>query len=265
MVHPDPNIIHKVSLDLILEPKNSARTVIALEGLEELSKSICAVGVLQPISVRKSGSKYEIVAGHRRYLASRMAGKADIPAVIISADEMNTDMIRLHENYCREDLNPVDEAKYFQGLKERYGWSVREIAVFISKSESYVVARMQFLGADERVVAALEGGQISISQAREILAAESEKVIGELLRVTIENGATVNSIRVMRQSYESLNAGHTPPGGSSSAAASSYEVEKHLIKCPSCAGAYPVNQIYPISLCKTCYDGLLAGLARRGA
>lgn len=254
------NSIQSISLDEINEPSKAVRTVISAEGLEDLAKSIAQVGVIQPIVLQKKGSRYEIVAGHRRFLASRMCGKVSVPAIITELKDRDTDLVKLHENYCREDINCVDEAKYFLMLKEKYEWNIHEIATYISKSDSYVVTRLALLGADARVLAALETRQITMSQAREILSAENEKVRYELLRVTIENGATVNSIRMMRQSYESVMGPSVTDSNPSAAGASSYESEKHLIRCPACDGVYPVNSIYPLSVCKTCYDGLLAGL-----
>lgn len=249
-----------IPIDDILEPEEQIRTVIILEGLQELASSIKERGVVQPLIVLQRGDKYQITDGHRRYLAAKMAGLEAVPCIIRAMDVKEADLVMLHANFFREDVNPVDEAKYFVKLHDRHGLAYNEIARLASRSDSYVFNRVNLLLGPPEVLAALEGGQLNFSQACEISRSPDENIRHELLRVTVESGATVESLRIMRRDYEGRLSnqdpalvGEPPPPGH-------YPEVKHLIECPCCHGKYDVKQIYPISICKTCYDGFLKGL-----
>lgn len=252
-------IIHDIPLNNIIEPERAMRTQVAMEKLEELAGSIRDVGVIQPITVILIGDKYEIESGHRRFLASQMAGKPTIPAIVRDADATDSEARKFHENFFREDVNPVDEGRWFVRLQSENSWRVRDIARFCSRSENYVSSRISLVTGDEKVLAALEAEHINFSQGVEILKCPQENIRHELLRVAIENGATVSSLRLMRYDYGRMNKAQSASGEAPHVAPENYTTAKHLIECPACCGSYGVNEIYPISVCKTCYDGLLAG------
>lgn len=105
-------VFQDISIDDILEPEDQARTVIVLEGLQELADSIKEKGIIEPLVVLKKNSKYEIVVGHRRFLAARMAGLEKLPCIIRAIGVRDADLMKLHENFFREDVNPVDEARF---------------------------------------------------------------------------------------------------------------------------------------------------------
>lgn len=256
----DKSVFQEISIDDILEPENDCRTVIIMEGLQELAESIKVKGIIQPIIVMQKNNKYEIIDGHRRFLAAKIAGLAVVPCLIRAMNVREADLAKLHANYFREDVNPVDEAKYFVKLHDKYSLSYSEIAKMCSRSDTYVVNRVNVLQSDVRVLAALEGRQINFSQGVEICRASNENIRRELLRITIESGATVEALHLMRYDFEARDRGQEFNAVSGPAGGGSYPELKHLIECPICRGNYPVNTIYPISVCKTCYDGFLEGL-----
>lgn len=251
--------VQEIPLDLILEPAAAVRTQVVMEGLESLADSIREVGVVQPIRVIPREGKFEIESGHRRFLASQMAKCATIPSIVLDDKSADPDVVKFHENYFREAVSPVDEGRWFIRLIEEKKWSAKEVARFCSRSEAFVLSRMNIVQGDERVLAALEAGQIGFSQGVEILRASDDGVRGELLRIAIDNGATVSSLRLMRFDFERVLRARSGESEPTSRVPASYPESRHMIECPSCAGSYDVNQIYPVSLCKTCYDGLLAG------
>lgn len=249
-----------IPIDDIIEPHDQVRTVIVFEGLQELAQDIKQGGLIQPIIVVKTVDKYEILDGHRRYLAAKIAGLEFVPCIVRAMDMKEADLVKLRANFFREDVNPVDEARYFVKLHEKHGLAYNEISKLCSRSDSYVLNRVQLLQCDPKVLAALEGKQINFSQALEISKMPDEDIRNELLRVTIESGATVETLRVMRHDYEKRVSNQDPALAHAAPEPGHYPEQKHLIKCPVCGGSYPVNQIYPISVCKTCYDGFLEGL-----
>lgn len=260
--------VQEVPLDLIDEPVNAERSQLVMEKLEALADSIREIGVVNPIRLNLRGNRFEIESGHRRFLAARMAKLATVPCIVLGAGDVDQDVARFHENFFREDVNPVDEGRWFLRLAETKKWAVKDIARFCSRSSGYVTSRMNLVQGDARVLAALEAGQVNFSQGVEILRASDEGVRSELLRVAVENGATVSSQQLMRFDYERVNRSASSvavPGG---APPGTYAEQKHLISCPACHGEYDVRYIYPLSVCKTCYDGLLAGFreaeGRRG-
>ncbi len=257
------NIV-QIEIADIVEPRNCMRTQIVLEGLEELADSIRAVGVINPLHVRRAADKYEIVAGHRRYLASKMAGLSQLPCLITELPEDQADLVKLHENYCREEVSPVDEGEWFAKLKRNQGWDTKAVAAFVRKSESYVAARLALVRGDPRVLEALSAGQIKFSQAKEILVADNEDVRLALLKNTVQSGCTVSVIRQLRRDYENIQASgsteplpETPVGEFTPAPA--YQIE-----CVSCKNKFPVVEIYPVSFCRGCREGLLSALAGGG-
>jgi len=252
--------LQDIPISEILEPVEQVRTVIVFEGLQELADSIKERGVIQPLIVLKKNGSYEIIDGHRRYLAAKMVSLEVLPCFVRAADVREADLLKLNANFFRENVNPVDEGRFFLRLKEKHGLAFSEIAKLCARSEAYVLNRVKLLQSDPRVLAALEAGQINFSQGLEIARAEDENVRGELLRITIESGATVETLRIMRYDYERRIANQDPAVSGGSPEPRHYESIKHLIECPVCKGRYEVNQIYPISVCKTCYDGFIAGL-----
>lgn len=257
---PEEVIYQSIGIDEISEPTDQIRNVIAFEGLQELADSIKEKGVIEPLIVLRKGEKFEIIAGHRRYLAAKMSGILSLPCIIRGVDEKEADFLKMHENYFRENINPVDEGKYFIRLHEKHGLAYNEIARLCTRSDGYVLNRVQLLQADEMILAALEGQQLSFSQALEISRSPYENVRRELLRVVIESGATTDTLRVMRHDYERTIRYQDSSAEGITPEARHYEEVKHLIICPACDGRYPVNQIYPISVCKTCYDNFVSAL-----
>jgi len=252
--------LKEISLDLLSEPEEQIRTVILEEGLNDLAESIKLNGVIEPLIVVRKDNKYEVCAGHRRFLAARIAGLATVPCVVWDLSSREAACVKLHENCFRENVNPVDEGRYFLGLHEDENLSFGEIARLANRSEAYVYRRVNLVGGNERVVAALEAGLINFSQACEINKVEDERIVNELLRITIDSGATASTLRGMRYDFGRMDRGRGVSEIDYNTDGINYKEAKHLINCPVCSGAYPVSEIYPISVCKTCYDNFLRAL-----
>ena len=142
------------------------------EALEELAESIRQFGVLQPILVQKKGSRYEIIAGERRWRASRKAGLKEIPAIVKEYSDQETLELSLIENIQRQDLNPIEEAKAFRRLLDEFGLRQEDLAVRVSKSRTAITNAVRLLKLDERVQDLLIQDQISMGHARALLPVE---------------------------------------------------------------------------------------------
>ncbi len=160
--------------------------------LSDLAASIKEKGVLQPILLRAVSGRpylYEIVAGERRYRASKMAGLSEIPALVKTLNDENAMEIALIENVQRENLNPIEEGAAYKNLMEKCGYELADVSRLIGKSESYIknIMRLDALPADVKVM--VEDGALSASHARTISVAENpseiaREIVAEKLSVS---------------------------------------------------------------------------------
>ena len=144
------------------------------EALAQLADSIGAHGVLQPILVREvAPDRYRIVAGERRWRASKMAGLSEIPAIVVDISDREAAEIALIENIQREDLNPIEEALGYETLKKEYSLTQEEISAKVGKSRSAIANAMRLLDLPEAVCALVVAGTLSAGHARTLLGLKS--------------------------------------------------------------------------------------------
>ena len=154
-----------------IEPrKDQPREVFDEQALRELAESIGRYGLIQPIVVRKlTSGYYQIIAGERRWRASRMAGLVEVPVRVIEADDRRTAELALVENLQRQDLNPLEEARGYRTLMEDYGLTQEETAVSVGKSRPAVANALRLLTLSAPVLALVEQGALSAGHARALL------------------------------------------------------------------------------------------------
>ena len=154
-----------------VEPRSEQpREYFDQEALEALADSIRQYGLIQPITVRKLDSGYyQIIAGERRWRASRLAGLTEVPVRVIEADDRRTAELALVENLQREDLNPIEEAKGYKLLIEEYGLTQEDAARSVGRSRPAVTNAMRLLMLTPPVMEMVEKGKLSAGHARAIL------------------------------------------------------------------------------------------------
>jgi ParB family chromosome partitioning protein len=167
----------ELDINLIEPSREQPRKSFPEEALNELSESIALHGVITPITVRKiSDDRYRIIAGERRYRASRMAGLKTVPVHIVEADELSAMEMGLVENIQRQDLNPVEEAEGIRTLIERYGMSQENAAIRLSRSRPAITNALRLLDLPEKVKQLLAQGLLSAGHGRALAALEDEKL-----------------------------------------------------------------------------------------
>ncbi len=178
-----------------LEPKgDQPRKYFDTEALSELAESISAHGVLQPILVRAIGDdRYQIIAGERRFRASKMAGLSEVPVVILDLTEATAAEIALVENIQREDLNPIEEAAAYRALAAEYHLTQEEIAHRIGKSRSAIANALRLLDLPESVRSLVMSGELSAGHARTLLGLHTLEDMEELAALIIEKGISVRA------------------------------------------------------------------------
>lgn len=193
----------EIPLSKIIEPLDAARAAINEEGVFELAESMLKLGLLQPILVRAVGDKYEIEAGHRRYLAAIRLNWSTISSIIIKGeDEERLHLERAHENLVREDLNPLDEAKLVYKLVYEDGRGVEATSKMLCKSEGWILARCDILRWPQDLKTAIGTGQITLSVGKELAKVRDDEKRGRLLEAAVKHGATK---RVVHQWVEDMS------------------------------------------------------------
>lgn len=186
-----------ISISAIEPRKDQPRKDFDREALELLADSIAAYGVLQPIIVRENPNfegTYEIIAGERRWRAAKMAGLNEIPAVILSGDDLKAAQVAIIENVQREDLNPVEEALAYGALMERYGLTQDQVAKQVGKNRSTVANMLRLLDLPDEVLIMLREGKISTGHARALLGLENPENVIPLAQKIVERNMSVRDV-----------------------------------------------------------------------
>ncbi|MCL2745803.1 MAG: ParB/RepB/Spo0J family partition protein [Coriobacteriia bacterium] len=202
--------VNELSIALIEPNPLQPRTDIDEEKIAELSASIAKRGVLQPIIVRPKGEKYEIVAGERRWRASRMAGLEAIPVHIRTFDDGETFEIALIENLQREDLNAIEAAYGYRNLINERQLTQSELADLLAKSRASITNALRLLDLPEEVQELVYEGSLSAGHARAILTVSDDPTRIKLAQKAIEEGLSVRAL----ESLARLSGGGVIPSAS---------------------------------------------------
>ena len=181
-------------LDDIIPNRFQPREIFNEEALKELSDSIKAHGVIQPIIVRKLGDKYEIIAGERRYKATAMAGLTKIPAIIRNLDDKEAAKVALLENLQRKDLTAIEEARTYQKILEIDNMTQEELGKTMGKSQAAIANKMRLLSLPDEIQEALLNEKISERHARSLLNLDTPEEQIKMLNKIIDNRLTVREL-----------------------------------------------------------------------
>lgn len=175
--------------------------------LQLLADSIQEHGVIQPIVVRELGmldDNYEIIAGERRWRAAKMAGLDEIPAVIMTGDELKVAEVALIENVQRKDLNPIEEAMAYKALIERFGLKQEEVAKQAGKSRSAVANMLRLLELPDDVLVLVQEDKLSMGHARAILGLNDDERMLPLAEMTVEKELSVREVEALVRKYNTV-------------------------------------------------------------
>lgn len=187
-----------------IEPnRDQPRKIFSEEALNELADSIREHGVLQPLLVRPlPGGSYQLVAGERRWRASRMAGLQEVPVVIREMDEEQAMEIALIENLQREDLNAIEEATGYKQLMERYGMTQEQVAKRVGKSRPAIANALRLLNLPQKVMDMVGEGEVSRGHARALLAFDDQDRIVEIAQKVKTGKYSVRDIERMAKNQD---------------------------------------------------------------
>ena len=191
-------LVIQVSVDHVEPNPHQPREHFEEEAVAELAASIKEKGLLQPVSVRKFGSGYQLIAGERRLRASKAAGLSKIPAIVfdVTSDEEMMEL-SLIENVQREDLSPIEEAKAYRALIDECFLTQEEVAIRVSKDRASVANTLRLLLLAQSVREALDSGKISMGHARALLGLEETRQQEALCRDIVSNGLSVRKVEAL--------------------------------------------------------------------
>ena len=165
--------------------------------LEDLAQSIRENGVITPITLRKTGDTYQIIAGERRWRASRLAGLTEIPAVVLDVDENTAYALALIENLQREDLNPMEEAEGYRRLTQELGLTQEQAAQRVGRSRPAVANALRLLSLPKSVETLLREKQLSAGHSRALLPLEREEVMLKAAQTILEQQLSVRQTEAL--------------------------------------------------------------------
>lgn len=184
----------KIPVDEIRPNPYQPRKVFNDEALKELSSSIKQHGVFTPILVKKSIQGYDLIAGERRLRASKLAGLKDIPAIIVDFDDQEMMEIALLENIQREDLNVIEEAKAYEKLIQRLGYTQEQLAHRVGKSREHITNLLRLLKLPEDVQEYVVSKQLSMGHVRALLGLKTAASMRKVAKQAIDQGLSVRKV-----------------------------------------------------------------------
>ena len=196
---------NRVDINLIYPNENQPRKMFDETKINELANSISLHGVLQPIAVRHKGNGYEIVAGERRWRASKLAGLQEIPVYVVDCDDTQTMTLALIENLQRTDLNSIEEAEALKNLLEMCECRQEDLGTMLSKSRSYISNALRLLSLPAHVRELIRAGRLTAGHARSLIGVGNADEIADL---AVANNWTV---RQLETAMKDLKAGAHEP------------------------------------------------------
>lgn len=190
----DGEVVQKLKIIDVEPNREQPRRNFDEEALEELSNSIKEYGVIQPIIVTKEDNYYKIVAGERRWRASKKAGLDEIPAIVRDYDKQKNSEIALIENIQREDLNPIEKATAIRELLDAYSLTQQQLADKLGISRSGLANTVRILNLDDRVIELVKDGKITEGHCKALLAINDPEKQYEAAKYIIESGDSVREV-----------------------------------------------------------------------
>jgi len=249
--------VRLLDLELLDIPGEVVRDMIDPEKVRELAESIRSQGLLQPILVRPHNGRFEIVVGHRRYLAHRLIGEAKIKAIIKEVSDDDLIFIRAVENIQREDLNPIEKGKVFLRLKEKFNLSDAAVGKRMGVSPSTVEFHLDLLKVPEEFQRAVAEKRISARAMVTLNRIDDDDFKRYYMTAAVENGATVEICEMWLDDYRKTKAGkYFDEGGGnpSPTGVSGSVVVYHTCSC--CLGPVESNKVKYIPVCGSCEKDL---------
>lgn len=247
--------IRDLPLHLIDPPSRPSRVTINDSATVELANSIRSLGLIHPVIVKPVGERYEITAGHRRYLAHHILAMATIPAEVRDDNETTTTAVKACENMIREQLTPLEEARNILEMHRQMNLSVQQISSLTGKSESWVRQRLDMINWPLNILEAVQAKTVSLAVARWLVRVDDEKYRAYLLHEAAKNGITENTAAawVGHWQEEQLALPTEELPQTMHAARQCTQVEVRM-PCFRCETPTVIHDMMIVRICRKCYQ-----------
>jgi ParB family chromosome partitioning protein len=244
--------IKDLSLDLIDEPKGILRMEINGDDLDVLAQSISEIGLLQPILVAIDDDRFEVVFGHRRYLACRRLGLATIKAIVREMTQAEVGIARATENIARADLTPLEEALTYRNLIEQYKMSLEQVARKMGKTGGTIKRRMDILKMPPQLQKAVHSKSISMSVAQELWTVADMADLDYYLTFALEGGCTKEVARSWAKDWKDKKRREKVSGVQIGDDLAPNQPRPVYVSCDLCNGPMEIGQELVMRLCPAC-------------
>lgn len=194
--------VQEIPLSKINDPGNPMRTVIDDDAIKELAASIKNEGLINPITVRPNKDTYEVVAGHRRFLACRLVGLAAIPCVVRDLDNAQALEVMAHENLHRLDVDPVDEAIFIGRLINDLHYEIKDVAEKLGRSIQWVEDRLGILDYSDYMIGLVKDGKLKLGVAKHLAEIKDDLYQKIYVDQAVQYGMSVLQADYLRRQYE---------------------------------------------------------------
>lgn len=260
MVKHSKEIEKSVNLSLIDEPDGILRMDIDPDELEELAQSIQEIGLLQRVLLARMGDRFEIVFGHRRFLAHQKAGIPKIKAVVRTMSREEIAIARATENISRRDLTPIEEAVTYNDLHDKYGMSIADIGKKMGKSPGIVKRRIDMLRMPPQLQKALHKKRISIAVAEELWPISDLVQLDYYLSFALDGGCTKDVARQWCKDWKDSQRRQSTAVEGGGEQFSPCEPRPTFLSCDLCEGPVELGKDKIMRACPDCYKQILQAL-----
>lgn len=242
----------RIDIGLIDEPKGIVRLEIDPVRLQDLTDNIREMGLLQPIVVRPDGERFEIVFGHRRYLAHKILEARHIACIVRVLTDLECAVMRGTENIQRDDLSPIEEAAIYADLHDSHGLSYVQISQRMGKSVGIVLRRLDLLKMPPQLQKAIHNKSINYSVAEELWSLGDVSAIDYFLGFAVDHGATKAVVRGWVKDWKDAERRKLPAGGEGGGVTSPMEPRPVYVACDLCHGAMELGSETVLRTCPSC-------------
>jgi len=239
-------------MELIDEPEGIIRLEIDDGGIKTLADSINALGLMQAILVRPVKDRFEIIYGHRRFLACRLLGMPKIRSTVQELTDIQAAMMRATENLEHEDISPIEEAAVYKDLVETHKLSLDKIAGMMGKSAGIIRRRLDLLRMPECLQIAIHKKQIPYSTAEVLWQLQDQAEIEYYLAFAVENGASRPTVQLWVKEALDKRRQKGSTSGEGGGFGSPMEVPPQYVACDMCRGAMEIGKETVLRVCPTC-------------
>ena len=275
-----------IRFEQIQEPQLPARVAMDEERLYELRDSIKAIGIISPLVVVQVGPvdrgpypgtpegsaqaaedarvRYEIVAGHRRYKASQMVPLAELPCMVYESRDLAEQAVMLHENVCREDLSPFEEATFLAELIEKFDCTEEQLCRLVHKGPDYVNDRLAIMRYDEKVREALRDRRIKIGVARELQRCKDVAHLRYLLDLALDDNLKATAVRSMVNQFHQQPEQGPMPRKDEIRSTTISSSEPSVLFCYVCGASHDPQNLMVVYVHRWEWEGLKRAMAKVG-